>query len=597
MSTKRWPSASKDKTSNQNSASSGEDGSIRKKGGVKSPFRSMLLLLTGAFLYWGALPPLNVWPLIFLVPVVWTVLIERSELRLRTVYASAFVFWIASIWWIACPHPMTTLGLIALSAYLSLYWVLFFAASRIAVHRFRIPVIAAAPLCWVGCEFLRNHLLGGFSFCALEHALYLRPRFIQIADIAGTYTVAAMIMLVGTGVGVTLSQALNAEPNDGSKKDSSSKHFPPKGFPSGLIAVTALLLSVFYGIYVEGPVKLRDSLPDRPELRVATLQGNIPVRLDGDMEDAEKTFEQFVDLSYEAARSAKREGKPLDLIVWPETVCPIPVVLFNGSIKPSDIGFTDDEAVRWRQQLQGLVDNVGIPILFGISTYRFGNVSQPTRLNSALIVFPEFHRILADQDGDGIGPRYDKVHLVMFGEYIPFSEYLPDDFFLKTLCQEAGRGLATVAMPLGEKKWFSVNICFESSVPHLVRNQVSRLNAEGNNPAFLVNISNDGWFRFSRQIDQHLATHVFRAVENRKPYITATNGGFSATIDAKGRIQKIGTRGEAETIVADLTLWGENMPIYELIGDAPAMFCTALLVLLLFTSCFKKTENNSRNGA
>ncbi len=91
-------------------------------------------------------------------------------------------------------------------------------------------------------------------------------------------------------------------------------------------------------------------------------------------------------------------------------------------------------------------------------------------------------------------------------------------------------------------------------------------------------MSNDGWFRFSQQIDQHLATHVFRAVESRRPYVSATNGGFAAIIDRNGRIQKIGKRREAEAVVGEIVVPSGKLSTYDTIGDWPALFCLIAVV-------------------
>jgi apolipoprotein N-acyltransferase len=192
------------------------------------------------------------------------------------------------------------------------------------------------------------------------------------------------------------------------------------------------------------------------------------------------------------------------------------------------------------------------------------------------------------------------MHLVMFGEYIPFAEYLPDDFFLLLFCPEAHHADMPVAFPIMQAgsatTWSdrigqgsgrqqiqaSVNISFESTVAHLIRSQVLTLRKQGHDLRVLINISNDGWFRFSQQIEQHLATHVFRAVENRMWYVTATNGGFSAIISPTGTIMEIGKRGTAEPVVGTLSVnLNEPQPvtIYQKYGDWYALpFAIGVLV-------------------
>lgn len=143
----------------------------------------------------------------------------------------------------------------------------------------------------------------------------------------------------------------------------------------------------------------------------------------------------------------------------------------------------------------------------------------------------------------------------MFGEYLPYAEYLPDSFPLKTLCNSVNAGQGPVAFPLTVHKknyYLLTNICFESSNPPIIANQVDQLAREGKEPDILINMSNDGWFRMTWQIDMHLATHIFRAVENRKPVLSATHAGLSAGIDPIGRITVEAARGLSGFIEASV---------------------------------------------
>lgn len=208
---------------------------------------------------------------------------------------------------------------------------------------------------------------------------------------------------------------------------------------------------------------------------------------------------------------------------------------------------------------------------------------------------------------------YGKRRLVICGEYIPGADLLPDWFPLKAVCADFSleRGAGPVVFPVvrrvraaengdigenggfdgvggvggvgesvkvgaiegnekdganGEKTQnrksgqvaqaepflFAPHICFESSIPHYVKEQVRELTAVGAEPDVLVCLSNDGWFRNGSQTDGHLATQVFRAVENRKPVVAATHGGFSAHIDQAGRVRSRGARGGTEVVAAEV---------------------------------------------
>ena len=155
--------------------------------------------------------------------------------------------------------------------------------------------------------------------------------------------------------------------------------------------------------------------------------------------------------------------------------------------------------------------------------------------------------------------RYDKIHLVLFGEYIPFLKYLPDSWEIKAVCAEnvLGRGRGPTAFRVSPRESaarfiLAPNICFESSIPHMIKAQIREYKAADADPDVLVNISHDGWFRCGKETDMHLATHVFRAIENRRSVISATHGGFSAWVDPAGRIRVKGKRGATEVVGVEL---------------------------------------------
>jgi apolipoprotein N-acyltransferase len=315
-------------------------------------------------------------------------------------------------------------------------------------------------------------------------------------------------------------------------------------------------------------------------LTVAALQGNIPNK---DLDRTIKTLKQLIDLTKKAAQNAQTEKQPLDLIVFPEIACPILLLKYKPDLKPAEFDlWTDKAADYWEdrfEQLQIFVQKLGVPVIVGLSTLEFEKPPKPKQLNSAMLIDPK---------NDRTEYRYDKMRLVMFGEYLPFRKYLPENFFLNKLCQEIGGGTKPVAIPLNGGRFFlSVNICYESTMPHLIRNQILTLKKQGKEPAILVNMSNDSWFNFSQQIDQHLATHVFHAVENRRPYITATNNGFSAIIDSRGVIQKIGKRREAEIVVGSVSAMDCETPVYHYIGDLPPIACMLGIFVLIFMGRYK----------
>jgi apolipoprotein N-acyltransferase len=119
------------------------------------------------------------------------------------------------------------------------------------------------------------------------------------------------------------------------------------------------------------------------------------------------------------------------------------------------------------------------------------------------------------------------------------------------------------------------NICFESTVPHLIREQVSELEQKNKQPLdAIVNVSNDGWFKGSSILDLHFRCSVFRAIENRKPVIIAANTGISAHIDGNGRVLQRGPKRAPQVLIASVVPDGRRSP-YHFLGDSFAWLCAA----------------------
>jgi len=179
--------------------------------------------------------------------------------------------------------------------------------------------------------------------------------------------------------------------------------------------------------------------------------------------------------------------------------------------------------------------------------------------------------------------RYDKMHRVIVGEYLPFGEWFPWLYQLTPVGRGIAEGRSAVAMEVAGVR-LSPSICFESTVPHLIRRQVQQLAAAGKEPDVLVNPTNDGWFFGTSCLDLHLACNVFRAVEMRKPMVVAANTGFSAWIDAQGRILEQGPRRATGYFPVSLQRGGGKLSGYRIIGDWPWLICGLAAVAALIAA-------------
>jgi apolipoprotein N-acyltransferase len=189
---------------------------------------------------------------------------------------------------------------------------------------------------------------------------------------------------------------------------------------------------------------------------------------------------------------------------------------------------------------------------------------HPQLLNSALVVGPQ---------GNVTG-RYDKIHLVPFGEYVPFKSLL---FFANKLTREVGdyaRGTERKVFDLSGTK-AAVVICYESVFPDEVREFAA------NGAQLLVNISDDGWYGESSAPFQHLQMTRMRAIENQRWILLSTNNGVTASIDPLGRVVKKAERNVRTTLVAPFGLQPDTT-FYTRYGDLFSWICVVISLTGVF---------------
>ncbi len=501
--------------------------------------RTLAVALSGQLLLWAAFPPLNLAPLAWLAPVPWIWLVRRGTLPGKRPYLAlwfaSFVFHLAVFYWVTLPHWATSFGWLALAFYLGLYFPVFVGLSRVAVHVLRVPVIVAAPVIWTALEFARAHLLTGFNMGALAHTQYRWPEVLQISDLAGGYAVSFLIVLVAACLGRMLPV------------ESHRRAWWP------LVPLTAVVAATLaYGHWRLG----QDTIMPGP--KVALVQGSIDIDMKYDPEEEDTIFSQYFGLT----KDAVWENTDLDLIVWPETMFRDAWLTFDESFHPPEgAGWTPAEAESACQaRIARILAPLDTPALIGIDTwnYRTGGVDH---FNTALFT---------DRSGRVIG-RYDKCHLVPFGEYVWFADIFP---WLYKLTPLHGGSLPGDGPRCIESRGvrYAPNICYENTLPHLISQQVIELRDAGQEPEVLVNLTNDGWFWGSAELDMHLACAVFRAIECRKPFLVAANTGFSAAIDSTGTINQQGPRRDTAVLIEQVGLDNRHSP-YLVLGDLPAGLC------------------------
>jgi apolipoprotein N-acyltransferase len=518
-------------------------------------YRSTLAVaIVGSILMWAAQPPLALGWLAWIAPVPWLLLVRANDLHGRRPYLAlwlaGFVFWLLAIHWLRLPHPAVYLGWIALSAYLALYIPVFVGLSRVAVHRIGAPLWLAAPVVWTGLELARAHLLTGFLMGSLAHTQVNRTTLIQVSDLFGEYGVDFIIMTVSAGIACIIVE--------------------PRKWLAVAPAAVVLGSALAYGSGMLEAAKIAASAGVR-KARIALIQGNSLAEWKYDPSRERQIMDEYFGLSERAAQQAEQIGKPLDLVVWPETMFRTPLITMDPGFKPPP-GTPEDFAALGVNGLITLVRRLNTPVLVGVERFHFtasanssDDAARPLRYNSA---------VLSDLMIVG---TYDKVHRVAFGEFIPFAKWMPWLYTLTPLTGgiEAGDGPAVLEL---DGKFYAPNICYETVVPHVIRAQANT-RRRGHRPDVLINLTNDAWYWGSSELDMHLACGVFRAIETRTPLVIAANGGISAWIDQCGRINGRSPKQEPDIIIADVQSYFHRS-LYLAWGDWFAGTCLLCCVAL-----------------
>ena len=578
--------------------------------------RPYLLAIVSAMLLTLAFPPMEISWLAYLAPAPLLIMALRTR-RSRTVFLASglggLVFFSLNMYWF---WPITKAGAIALIPYLALYWAVFAWGMRKMREVLPVPTTLLAPILWVPLELVRAWMLTGLPWVYLGHTQYENLSLIQIADTLGAYGPSFLVMMTAGLATDLLTHPIYVRKKGAapisSRSEMGAVPFSGRRLSRVLIAMVLLAAAVWTATVAYGVWRLGQDTK-HPGPVVASVQTCIPqeVKLEArnrQIQELEvRLLADQLNMTNDALAEAKQKNLKVDLVVWPETMVP---GTQNGEFLNADMArrIEDPEGAevlaynqkRWRSywmQISEASRQAGIPILFGAHSVRFegairvpggGYLIKGPKLNAALLVTPDCQPFTAAHE-------YDKAHLVPFGEYVPFKQSLPWLYGLLhgftpydydySLTPGAHDQKPFVLPYNGGEVRFQAPICYEDAMPYRVREMVrSDDPARAKAVDFLVNISNDGWFNGSVELDQHLALCVFRAVENRVPIVRSVNTGISAIIDPEGRIeevvQKDGRRRYiAGEIVGRLTLDDRAAP-YTRIGDAFALACLAAALAL-----------------
>jgi apolipoprotein N-acyltransferase len=387
-------------------------------------------------------------------------------------------------------------------------------------NAFPLTLVVLAPSLWVILEFIRGHLMSGLPWALLGYSQYRMLPIIQIADITSVYGVSFLIVMVNAALYLIIRRFR--------ANDSAAPNAP--SFSSAIaISLFVVLLSVGYGYWRISGL----GSDGGPTIKVAVVQGNIAQDVKWDERYLKATINTYRRLTLKVLPDHP------DLVVWPESAAPF---LFES-----------DEAGR--QEIIPFVKDQHFHLLFGSLGAKL--INRRVRLQNSAYLLSDQGSLLA---------RYDKIHLVPFGEYVPLSSVL---FFVDKLVEGIGDftpGENFTVMDLPKGKVGTV-ICFEVIFPEVVREFVR------NGAQLMTTITNDAWFGRSAAAYQHFSMVVFRAIENRVAFARAANTGISGFIEPTGRISRQSPLFVEAALVSDLPLSRGRLTPYTRWGDFFAYGC------------------------
>ena len=518
------------------------------------------------FLAWVALVPF----------VIGSLLTEKIWPTVLTAYIISLLYWLGNLYWMIL---VTIPGGIVFCFYIALYWPILVMCLRYCRLR-KIPLWFSLPILIVGAEAFQGLCFRGFGWRYLAHSQYENITIIQIADIFGAAGISFLIAMVNGLIAETII-------------DLKKRQFLRRANLVGvLLVLLAVIATILYGRYRIN--QATDFLQTGP--RIGVVQSNVSVKAGQEAEPPEETFlKMLVD-----SRVCLMAGP--NLIIWPETM--VEAVLDDSYLK---LVSGDDTAKIFHNALVRH-SNEGVYLLVGAfagdAGVVDGRIKLKTSYNSAFLYEP---------NQTGARQYYNKIHLVPFGEYIPFKDIWPflGRYLMKLTPYDydytlnAGSEYTIFKMPLRDNIYrFGAMICYEDTVPKIARELTIDKN-KSKQIDWLVNISNDGWFvrqekekiKPTVELVQHMAICVFRAVENRVPVIRSVNTGISCYIDSLGRIhndyiagaiaKKAADRAGQRGWFVDQVLIDKRVTFFSQAGQSLEIGCAICLFFTIFVSIYK----------
>lgn len=416
--------------------------------------------------------------------------LQRSD-GMRTAFLRGwswgFGFFLTGLYWVAISMTvdlarfgwMIPFALLGLNGGLALFPAFACSCYRQVQSSFHFLNLLLFALIFIAFEWLRGHLFTGFPWNLIGYSWAASDAGIQVAGLMDIYTLSFVTIAIASVFALPAYRLI------------------------GVIASLAVFISLLgygYGVLREAAPK-----PWNPSIPIRLVQANIEQQLKWDPGHLSKALDKHIALStYD-----KNKFSEPPLLIWSESAFPY-TLLANDPLPQA--------AFDWMAEEQTLITG---------AVMRSGTRKNPVLTNSIIA--------LTRRNGEvSITARYDKQHLVPFGEFVPFEDLLPlEKLTAGTVSFTPGEGPRALTT-IGSVQFHPL-ICYEVIFPEYAPPEAQG-QAQGIQPVIL-NLTNDDWFGYSSGPFQHLTMARFRAVEQRMPVIRVANSGISAVIDRYGRIR------------------------------------------------------------
>jgi apolipoprotein N-acyltransferase len=405
-------------------------------------------------------------------------------------------------------------GLLAL--YMAGYIAVFGAITALFVRRFGFAGFWLAPAVWVVMEYLRGILIGGFPWIPLGNTMVTFLPIAQLASVAGVHGLSLFVALLNVGFTI-------AAISTGHRRNISVA-----------VAIGMLLIVSVWG----GWRLSSNGLTQGEPIKVGLIQGNIAQTDKWNPARAGMIVDRYLQLSQQAVQNGAQ------FLIWPESSTPFD---FEEDISGGLV--------------RGLVRTLGVPLLLGSDEREEGD--PPKYFNAAFMLDPS----------GATAAVYRKMHLVPFGEYVPFQRLL---FFVGPLVEAVSAfspGTRVTMLPV-EGHMVSTAICYEVTYPALQREAVLR------GSEMLTTITNDAWYGDSSAAYQHFEMAVMRAIEQGRYLLRSANTGISGIVDPYGRIVVRTSLFETAAVVGEAR-FVQAKTVYATIGDLAAHLSAAVVMVAL----------------